>query len=177
MAPELLNPSQFSLANGNPSTESDIYSLAMTAYEVPSSHTGTRPLLTSSLCDKVLTGVLPYGDNRDGIIIFHVVTGERPTRPADARQLQDRVWVMIEACWNERRGQRWGVHAVYDLFSTSSIQEVPGVGPGNQRASQRRHRLKGLLPVHRFPDTTDSGCHHGCSSKRNAPRTVCEAGR
>ena len=39
MAPELLNPSQFHLANSNPSKESDIYSLAMTAYEVRSSHT------------------------------------------------------------------------------------------------------------------------------------------
>ena len=37
MAPELLNPSQFSLANSNPSKESDVYSLAMTAYEVPTS--------------------------------------------------------------------------------------------------------------------------------------------
>jgi len=37
MAPELLNPSQFSLVNSNPSKESDIYSLAMTAYEVGSS--------------------------------------------------------------------------------------------------------------------------------------------
>ena len=38
MAPELLNPSQFSLTNSNPSKESDIYSLAMTAYEVSSLH-------------------------------------------------------------------------------------------------------------------------------------------
>jgi len=37
MAPELLNPSQFSLVNSNPSKESDVYSLAMTAYEVSSS--------------------------------------------------------------------------------------------------------------------------------------------
>ena len=38
MAPELLNPSQFDLANSNPSKESDVYSLAMTAYEVRLSH-------------------------------------------------------------------------------------------------------------------------------------------
>ena len=37
-APELLNPSQFSLANSNPSKESDIYSLAMTTYEASSPH-------------------------------------------------------------------------------------------------------------------------------------------
>jgi len=39
MAPELLNPPQFGLPNSNPSKESDVYSLAMTAYEVRSSHT------------------------------------------------------------------------------------------------------------------------------------------
>ena len=38
MAPELLNPSQFYLANSNPSKESDIYSLAMTTYEASSPH-------------------------------------------------------------------------------------------------------------------------------------------
>lgn len=35
-APELLNPSQFNLTNSYPTKESDIYSLAMTAYEVGS---------------------------------------------------------------------------------------------------------------------------------------------
>ena len=34
MAPELLNPAQFHLQNSNPTKESDVYSLAMTAYEV-----------------------------------------------------------------------------------------------------------------------------------------------
>jgi len=38
MAPELLNPTQFSLSDTNPSKESDVYSLAMTAYEVRSFH-------------------------------------------------------------------------------------------------------------------------------------------
>ena len=39
MAPELLNPSQFNLQNSNPTKESDVYSLAMTAYEVASPYT------------------------------------------------------------------------------------------------------------------------------------------
>ena len=38
MAPELLNPKQFGLTHSNPSKESDVYSFAMTAYEVFSSH-------------------------------------------------------------------------------------------------------------------------------------------
>ena len=39
MAPELLNPLQFKLLVRNPSKESDVYSLAMTAFEVHLSHT------------------------------------------------------------------------------------------------------------------------------------------
>ena len=38
MAPELLNPSQFGFTQSDPSCESDIYSFAMTAYEVFSSY-------------------------------------------------------------------------------------------------------------------------------------------
>jgi serine/threonine protein kinase len=39
MAPELLDPPQFGLADSSPSKESDVYSLAMTTYEVRSSPT------------------------------------------------------------------------------------------------------------------------------------------
>ena len=40
MAPELLNPSQFDRLDSNPTKESDIYSLAVTTFEVRSPHTG-----------------------------------------------------------------------------------------------------------------------------------------
>ena len=43
MAPELLDPSQFNLLNSDPTRESDIYSLALTTYEVCSPHTGRSP--------------------------------------------------------------------------------------------------------------------------------------
>jgi len=133
MAPELLNPSQFSLSNSNPSKESDIYSLAMTAYEVTSSHHKWSSL-TSSLCSKTLTEILPYGNARDGIIIFHVVTGDRPPRPANARWIQDQIWNMLMICWSEKREQRLDIRAVYNQFSVSSIQEIAEAERGNQRA-------------------------------------------
>ena len=91
-----------------------------------------RSSLTSSPCYKTLTEIQPYGNARDGIIIFHVVTGDRPPRPKDTKWLQDRIWDMIVTCWSDKREQRWGVHAVYDQFSTSSSQEVPEVEPGSQ---------------------------------------------
>ena len=39
MAPELFIPRQFNLQNSNPTNESDVYSLAMTAYEARSLRT------------------------------------------------------------------------------------------------------------------------------------------
>ena len=147
MAPELLNPSQFHLSNSNPSKESDIYSFAITAFEVRlPTHFTWSPLILS-LC-QVLTGILPYGNNRDGIIAFHVVTGERPTRPANARWLEDHIWTMITACWSESREQRWGIHAVYNQFLASAT-EVSDLEPGNRCVSRNGSGLKGLFPVHR----------------------------
>ena len=134
MAPEILNPSQFNLPNTNPSKESDVYSFAMTAYEVRSSHRAWS-LLISPLCYKTLTEILPYGNARDGIIIFHVVTNTRPPRPANNRWLQDQIWNMITTCWSEERERRWGIRAVYNQLSTSSIQEIAEDEQGNRRAS------------------------------------------
>ncbi|KAF9645572.1 kinase-like protein [Thelephora ganbajun] len=108
MAPELLNPLQFNFSDSNPSKESDIYSLTMTAYET-------------------LAEILPYGDARDGIITFRVMTGDRPPRPLNARWLQDQIWNMIQTCWSEKREQRWDAHAIYSQFSVSSIQEIAEV--------------------------------------------------
>ena len=52
IAPELLDPKQFNLDHHNPSKESDVFSLALTAYEVLSSYlvvcvTHIRPLPTA----------------------------------------------------------------------------------------------------------------------------------
>ena len=123
MSPELLNPTQFHLQNSNPTKESDVYSLAMTAYEVGS------PCIRMAIAHlvsfhQILTDVLPYGNARDGIIIFRVVTGDRPPRPQNSRWLQDRVWDMIAKCWSEQREERWDVRTVYNQLSVSSIQET-----------------------------------------------------
>jgi len=123
MAPELLNPPQFSLPNSNPSKESDVYSLAMTAYET-------------------LTEVLPFGNARDGIIIFHVVTGDRPPRPPNTRWLKDQIWNMIMTCWSEKREQRWDIRAVYNQLSVSSIQEIAET----ERDNQTRQRALKAVP-------------------------------
>ena len=63
MAPELLNPTQFHLQNGNPTKESDVFSFAMTTYEVSSlyatcGHYLHRMFLTRSLLRYYRMGLL-----------------------------------------------------------------------------------------------------------------------
>jgi len=131
-APEVLVPSKFGLANSIPSKGSDVYSLAMTAYEVRSSHC----TLSS------LTLLLPYrssrrshltGDSRDSMIILYIVAGNRPPRPTDTHWLQDHIWNMITTCWSEKQEQRLGIRVMYNQLLASSIQEM---GQGNQCATK-----------------------------------------
>ncbi|KAF9789361.1 kinase-like domain-containing protein [Thelephora terrestris] len=127
MAPELLHPSQFNLKNSNPTKESDIYSLAVTSYEV-------------------LAGVLPYGNNRDGIIIFHVVSGDRPPRPENTQWLRDQIWDMITKCWSEQRETRWDIRTVVHQLSVSSIQEVAEAQRDVQMISRSLHVVEDPSP-------------------------------
>ena len=94
MPPELLNPTQF-----HPTKESDVYSLAMTAYEVGS------PCICMAIAHlvsfhQILTDGLPYGNARD------------------------RVWDMVVKCWSEQREERRDARTVYNQLSASSIQET-----------------------------------------------------
>lgn len=95
-------------------------------------------------CHKTLTGVLPYGNARDSVITFRIVTGDRPPRPTGAQRLQSQIWDMIVTCWSEKREQRWDIHAVHNRFSASSVQGIPAVEPGNQCASQTATYAEGF---------------------------------
>ena len=98
------------------------------------------------------------------IIIFHVVTSNRPQCPPNTRWLKDQIWNMITTCWSENREQRWNIRTVYNQFLVSSFQEIVALDKlGNQCHSQVASILKGLFPIHRCADnSTKFGCH-GCS--------------
>ncbi|KAF9641990.1 hypothetical protein BDM02DRAFT_2861269 [Thelephora ganbajun] len=114
---------QVSLFNSSPSKKSDVYSLAMTSFTV-------------------LTRVLPYGGVRDHhSLMVRIKSGERPPRPKNpdgTRWLQDSIWGMITTCWSEDQKQRWEAPAMYDLFSTSSLQEVQKVKSDIERRQRQR---------------------------------------
>ena len=110
---------------GSPSKESDVYSLAITSFEVCPSfaiHPTTRN--DHSRYDQVLTGVLPYDDADDQYAIAaRVRRGERPSRPTDPSQnqwLQDPVWDVISTGWRQKPKQRCSLSALHHQLSTSS---------------------------------------------------------
>ena len=49
---------------------------------------------------QVTTGLQPFPGAKDGVIIYNVVTGERPSRPPALNEwVSNDVWNFISRCW------------------------------------------------------------------------------
>ena len=81
-SPELLDPEPFGLKDSCQTKESDCYALGMVIYEV-------------------LSGLPPFFQYKDTVIIRKVMEGERPGRPQGRRAawFTDGLWGMLEHCW------------------------------------------------------------------------------
>lgn len=99
MAPELLSPAKFGLEKGVPSKEADIYSVGMTAYHV-------------------LTGKVPFISSTLAGVVIAVTNGQRPHKPMDLGKvgMTERVWDLMEKCWNPNRMARPTIIQVLEKF-------------------------------------------------------------
>jgi len=85
MSPELLDPEPFGLSDGRPTKESDCYALGMVIYEV-------------------LSGQIPFAQDKNTVVIRKVIEGKRPGRPTgtQAAWFTDGLWEMLGLCWNHQ---------------------------------------------------------------------------
>lgn len=119
IAPELLNPSGFGLKNSNPTKKSDIYAFGMVTYQVRNAYffSGTATKGRT----KVITGKKPFAGAKDGLIIFNVVTGERPSRPPSSNEwVSDSVWNFISRCWAASQDGRPDVNFAMDALNDAA---------------------------------------------------------
>ena len=105
MAPELLS-NKFGLDKAAPSKEADIFALGMTIYQV-------------------LTDKAPFCQVGDAWITQAVISGERPSKPEDAHEIEmtDVVWDLLTECWREDRTERPNISDILRRFC-----EITGEG-------------------------------------------------
>jgi serine/threonine protein kinase len=132
MAPELLDPSQFGLETNTPSKESDVYSLAVTSFEVRASYIVAH-VVGKCFLVQILSEVLPHGGGRDSAVAFAIVTGNRPPRPNNltaSRWLPDEIWDSIQLCWDPIPGTRPPIGLLRRAFAESESRDTPIVENG-----------------------------------------------
>lgn len=75
---------------------------------------------------QVITGQQPFPGAKDGMIIYSVVTGERPARPQDFSEwVSDDIWNFISRCWSSSWDGRPDVNfAINALNDAADVVEV-----------------------------------------------------
>jgi len=146
MAPELLNPSGFGLKNSNPTKKSDLYAFGVVTYQV-----NITPF-TSGLATngniQVTTGQQPFPGAKDGVIIYNVVTGERPSRPPGPDEwISDDVWNFISRCWSPSSDGRPDVdfvmNALTDAADAVEAKRRKLYGTANDKGKRASRRVPG----------------------------------
>ena len=117
MAPELLNPPGFGLRSSTPTKKSDIYAFGMVAYRVRNACFISVAATKGSA--QVITGRQPFPGTKGGVIVYNVITGERPSHPPSPNEwLADDVWNLISGCWSPSR--RPGVDHVMNVLNDAA---------------------------------------------------------
>ena len=128
MAPELLNPPWFGLDHSSHSKESDVFSFAMTTYEVYSSYLAARVanVRLPPLHDQVLSGVLPYSAEPETVIALQIASGNRPAfpdNPTANRWLLYPIWDVLQDCWAQIPQYRSSIGLLYQAFVESDPEQ------------------------------------------------------
>ena len=105
MSPELLHPERFGFKESRPTKESDYYALGMVIFEV-------------------LSGQVPFANDKEYIVTRKVTDGERPERPAVV-WFTDDLWRTLDKCWLPQPGDRPTVETVLECLRPLSATWQP----------------------------------------------------
>ncbi|KAF9793040.1 kinase-like domain-containing protein [Thelephora terrestris] len=95
-APELIDPDAFGLVHARATKATDMFAFGMLAWEV-------------------FAGKHPFAGNVEAAGIFSLFRNNRPPRPVHP-EMTDRVWNMIESCWNQDPFKRMTAADVVDVL-------------------------------------------------------------
>lgn len=91
---------------------------------------------------QVATGQQPFPMTKDGVIIYNVVTGERPGRPLGPSEwVSDDVWSFISRCWSESWDHRPDVD-----FAMNALNDAADAAEVRRRKSYATHHQGKELP-------------------------------
>jgi hypothetical protein len=126
----------------SPSQRADIYSIAMTSFNVRSSIVNRPTMIQSPRYGQVLTGILPYDGRDKDNVVADIALGKRPSRPNGQSQnqlLQDPIWDTITTCWSGKPRKRYKLSVVYSVFLKHSRREAQNIEPGNSDSQNNRN--------------------------------------
>ena len=152
VAPELLNPSGFGLEDSVPTKKSDMYAFGMITYQV--GNLCFISGITTKGKIQVITGQQPFPGVKDGVVIYDVVSGERPCRPSDPNKwTSENVWNFISGCWSPSLNIRPDVNfATTTLTNAADAVDVTrGIlcATANNQGEGTSHQVSGTSDYHR----------------------------
>ena len=70
----------------------------------------------------MLTGTLPFGTLSGSEVVFKVMEGKKPSKPTNALELglSDKVWELLEDCWQTQRTLRPSIKGVLDCVKAAA---------------------------------------------------------
>lgn len=84
----------------------------------------------SSFCCQLYSGMIPFPDRLDPVVILMVSSGERPSKPASAEVLglTEEVWELTRKCWRGRASKRPNASEILDHLEGTSLPAIHVLG-------------------------------------------------
>ena len=104
----------------------------------------------------MITEQQPFPGAKDGVIIYSVVTGERPVRPSGSNEwVSDDMWNFIARCWSPswdgRPDVTFAINALNDAADAIEIRRRKAYTATNDLGKQTSRRVPGASHEHQLP--------------------------